>query len=91
MQQFAGTVRRAGDHDFAAVFLDPLVAAQQERQKHRADVIDAAEVKDQTGGRIGAQGRQHHHRRLLHQVLRHLFYFRRRRDDGDVAVPFDVK
>ena len=56
MEQFAGAGRCAGDHDFAAVLLDALVAAQQERQEHRADVIDTAEVEDETGGRIGRSG-----------------------------------
>src|SRR5579884_3902868 len=73
------------------MFFDALVAAQQERQEHRADVIDAAEVEDKTGGGVSTQRRQHYLGRLLHQVFRHSFHFRRRGNDGYIAVPFYMK
>ena len=56
VQQFAGRCEGAGHDHFAAVFLDALVTTQQKREEHRADVIDLAEIEDETDRRIGASG-----------------------------------
>ena len=90
VQQFSGLGGVPPGHDhLAAVLLDALVAAEQERQKHRADVIDLAQVEDEPGGRIRPERGKHQLRRLLHLVFRHLLDFGRRRDDGNVAMPLD--
>ncbi len=71
------------------MLLDALVTAQEERQEHRADVVDVAEVEDEALRRVGLERRQDHLGGLLHEVFGQFFHFRRRRDHRDVAVAFD--
>src|SRR5262249_17861725 len=55
VQQLTRLGGSAGDDHLAAVLLDALVAAQQERQEDRAEVVHLAQVEDQPGGRIGLE------------------------------------
>src|SRR5206468_4879594 len=71
VEQLADAVGSARQHHLAAVLLYKHMTFYQERDEHRAEELDLAEVDDQPGRRVLAQGREHNLRGLLNQVFRH--------------------
>ena len=86
-KQFPDFLVHSGQHELAAAILDHQMAAQQERDECRTEVIDLGQVHDDLARRVLLEGSEHHLRCWLEQRFGEMFDLRRWDDHGDIAVP----